>query len=562
MGQEHAEGQKSWKWNGTAWDIIAVPNVQVEATKLAAEQAQAAAVIAEASRDHATASKNAAKTSELLTATAKSNAEAAAVAANASKLAAQAYQTAAAESAALAGAEKLVATNKATAAAASAALAEGYKNDAMASADVAMLHSEDAGDSADLASTQAGLAATQAAASLASANLATAYAIKFDGPVANGLYSARYYADEAKKYVDTLIIGQIQADWNETDNTIKSYIHNKPTIPTNTNQLTNGADYVTLAQARAGFSVVGGATYDVTTGKLTIAPGPVLAPVATSGVYGDLTGKPVIPSKTSELTNDAGFLKSADIVSGVSSVSGRIGAVTLTKTDVNLTNVDNTSDVNKPISGATQSALNNKAPINNPVFTGVVGGITPSMIGLGSVENKSSATIRGELTVQNIRFALGFTPISQGGGTNQLDNTVKVGWSTEGKLRVMVDATDFGAEWPIDVQGSARSFNNRLPAYYLDAANHTGILSADKGGTGVNSLGALKTALSINNVSNTSDVNKPVSTAQQTAINDAQQAAQNYADTKDNAVRNDVNTIIAALPKITVETLHAAMLCF
>lgn len=45
----------------------------------------------------------------------------------------------------------------------------------------------------------------------------------------------------------------------------------------------------------------------------------------------------------------------------VDSVAGKTGAVTLTKTDVGLGNVDNTSDAAKPISSATQAALNQKA---------------------------------------------------------------------------------------------------------------------------------------------------------------------------------------------------------
>lgn len=44
----------------------------------------------------------------------------------------------------------------------------------------------------------------------------------------------------------------------------------------------------------------------------------------------------------------------------VTSVAGKTGAVTLAKGDVGLGNVDNTSDANKPISNATQVALNNK----------------------------------------------------------------------------------------------------------------------------------------------------------------------------------------------------------
>ena len=44
----------------------------------------------------------------------------------------------------------------------------------------------------------------------------------------------------------------------------------------------------------------------------------------------------------------------------VTSVAGKTGAVTLAKGDVGLGNVDNTSDANKPISNATQAALNDK----------------------------------------------------------------------------------------------------------------------------------------------------------------------------------------------------------
>lgn len=49
------------------------------------------------------------------------------------------------------------------------------------------------------------------------------------------------------------------------------------------------------------------------------------------------------------------------ITSGaVDSVAGKTGVVTLDKSDVGLSNVDNTSDLNKPISTATQTALNAK----------------------------------------------------------------------------------------------------------------------------------------------------------------------------------------------------------
>lgn len=48
-------------------------------------------------------------------------------------------------------------------------------------------------------------------------------------------------------------------------------------------------------------------------------------------------------------------------VNKVTSVAGRGGDVVLDKNDIGLNNVDNTSDANKPISTATQEALNKKA---------------------------------------------------------------------------------------------------------------------------------------------------------------------------------------------------------
>ncbi|EBA06011.1 sialate O-acetylesterase [Sagittula stellata] len=54
----------------------------------------------------------------------------------------------------------------------------------------------------------------------------------------------------------------------------------------------------------------------------------------------------------------------------VTSVAGRTGAVVLTKSDVGLGNVDNTPDADKPVSTAQQAALDAKAPLADPAFTG------------------------------------------------------------------------------------------------------------------------------------------------------------------------------------------------
>ena len=136
----------------------------------------------------------------------------------------------------------------------------------------------------------------------------------------------------------------------------------------------------------------------------TLSGKPTLSAVATSGSYADLTG--TIPTSalpplainevftvatqtamlalTAErgdmaIRTDTGntFVLAAEpastlanwkeVVSAgkVVSVAGKTGAVTLAKADVGLANVDNTSDASKPISTATQTALNGKAATNH-----------------------------------------------------------------------------------------------------------------------------------------------------------------------------------------------------
>lgn len=53
----------------------------------------------------------------------------------------------------------------------------------------------------------------------------------------------------------------------------------------------------------------------------------------------------------------------------VASVAGKTGAVTLVKGDVGLGNVDNTSDADKPVSTATQTALDGKASETSGTWT-------------------------------------------------------------------------------------------------------------------------------------------------------------------------------------------------
>jgi hypothetical protein len=79
-------------------------------------------------------------------------------------------------------------------------------------------------------------------------------------------------------------------------------------------------------------------------------------------------------TKTFTLPSASGTLATLDditgSVAGVTSLNTRTGTVTIDKTDVGLGNADNTSDANKPISTATQTALNGKIGSNISGATG------------------------------------------------------------------------------------------------------------------------------------------------------------------------------------------------
>jgi hypothetical protein len=106
-----------------------------------------------------------------------------------------------------------------------------------------------------------------------------------------------------------------------------------------------------------------------------------------------LTGTVTLPSSTSigDVTStEIGYLEG--VTSAIQDqLNARATTASLTKSMVGLANVDNTSDEDKPVSTDTQAALDLKAPLANPTFTGTVAGVTKSMVGLGNVDNTADA---------------------------------------------------------------------------------------------------------------------------------------------------------------------------
>ena len=158
--------------------------------------------------------------------------------------------------------------------------------------------------------------------------------------------------------------------------------------------------------------------------QVTTPQGPI------RGSAGDLTatGVEVIPQGPPGDVGTGG---------AVSSVNSRTGAVVLTSADVGLANVNNTSDANKPVSTAQAAAdaavlaSANATTAAHAARTDNPHTVTAAQLGLGNVENKSSATIRSEITSGNVTTALGYTPENAAqkgtaGGYAPLDGTGKV----------------------------------------------------------------------------------------------------------------------------------------
>lgn len=75
--------------------------------------------------------------------------------------------------------------------------------------------------------------------------------------------------------------------------------------------------------------------------------------------------------------------------------TGTVGGIT--KAMVGLGNVDNTTDANKPISTATQTALDNKAPLASPAFTGTPT-VPTAAAGTNTTQAASTAFVTAAIT--------------------------------------------------------------------------------------------------------------------------------------------------------------------
>lgn len=167
----------------------------------------------------------------------------------------------------------------------------------------------------------------------------------------------------------------------------------------------------------------------------------------------------------------------------------------LTKTSVGLNNVDNTADMDKPISIAAAAALARKVDISGAQFTGPVYGITKDTIGLSNVNNVADINLSmSQATIDAIALKADLAGCTFTG-------------PVYGITKSMVNLGN------VDNTSDVNKPISKAEQDELD-------LKADLSGTTFTGTvsGITKAMVNLGNVDNTADVNKPVSTLQQAEL--------------------------------------------
>jgi hypothetical protein len=249
------------------------------------------------------------------------------------------------------------------------------------------------------------------------------------------------------------------------------------------------------------------------TGSLVLATSPTFTGTV-AGIDKTMVGLANVDNTTDALkpistaTQDALDLKGSsaavDLKADIASPTFTGIVAGIDKTMVGLANVDNTSDLNKAISTATQSAVDLKADIASPTFTGTVAGIDKTMVGLANVDNTTDALKPISTATQDA--------LDLKGSNAAVDLKADIASPTFTGIVAGIDKT---------MVGLANVDNTSDLNKAISTATQTAVdLKADIASpTFTGTVGGItKAMVGLTNVDNISDINKPISTATQDAL--------------------------------------------
>jgi len=212
------------------------------------------------------------------------------------------------------------------------------------------------------------------------------------------------------------------------------------------------------------------------------------------------------------------------------------------KTTFGLSNVNNTSDINKPISTDLSNALLKKAPTHNPTFTGNVSGITKSMVNLSNVDNTSdldkpvSIDTSNALALKASLSGCTFTGTVYGitksmVNLSNVDDTADINKPISNAMNTALSkkAPIVNPVFNGDSYGITKSMVNlsnvdntsdSTKPISTDLSNALKLKANKAGCTFTGPVyGLTKSTVNLSNVNNIADVDKPISTLEQTALN-------------------------------------------
>ncbi len=345
-------------------------------------------------------------------------------------------------------------------------------------------------------------------------------------------------------------------------------------------QLVNNANYITLAQSQAGAPVlsVNSLTGTVVLDADDISDSATTHKFATQAQLNSIASATQPGDNVSTLTNDAGYITSA--TAPVQSVAGKTGVVTLVKGDVGLGNVDNTSDLSKPISTATQTALNAKATAaqgaladsatqpgdNVSTLTNDAGYITSAQAPIqqlvaGANISLSPASGLGVVTITGTGGGAGVSSITAGSGisVNQsTGNVIITNTGGSGGASISVgpnppSSPSVGDLWWNDDDG-------RLFVYYTDSNSSQWVDASPQGATVVSVNAQTGTVvLDADDIDDSSTSHKFVSVSELASIGTALQPGDNVSQLANNANYVTLAQSQAGAPVLSVNSLTGSV---